>query len=696
MSELISLAAGGVGLVLGVSGTELPRVLHWGADLGEIDDALALAAVPGVPPSAVDDPIRLTILPSEQEGWLGRPSVAGHRDGQWRHLRPAVVNFQALDNSVTVSALDAAANVLLRSQFHLDPQGVLRVRHEIVNQGEDTWTVDALRAVLPVPTHATELLDLTGRWCRERSPQRGPFQHGVRARESRRGRTGHDATGLLVAGTEGFGFRHGEVWGVHLGWSGNHEHFAERLAEGVSVLGAAELLSPGEIRLGPGDRYQTPWAYFVWSGTGLDGLSDRLHAWMRARSSHPSTPRPVVLNTWEAVYFEHDLDRLKALANQAAAIGVERFVLDDGWFLGRRDDTAGLGDWYVDKQVWPDGLGPLVDYVRGKGMQFGLWFEPEMVNPDSELARAHPDWLLVADDRSARPWRHQQVLDLGHPAVFDYLLERLDSLVTEYRIDYIKWDHNRDLLEAVLGVRGQTEAVYRLLDELRSRHPSLEIESCSSGGARVDLGILAHTDRVWASDTNDSIERQRIQRWMGLLVPPELVGGHVGPPVAHTTGRQAELPFRCATALFGHAGIEWDITGCSADELAQLTAWIALYKRLRPVLHGGRTVRADHSDHGSLLHGVVTDPHAVFAYARLETSPDAIPARLRLPGLDPSRRYTVAPVKELAPASTRFAREAAWLARGGITLTGAVLERVGLPAPLLGPGQAMVFEVTPA
>ncbi|MEV6612008.1 alpha-galactosidase [Kutzneria sp. NPDC051319] len=689
MSELISLAANGTGLVV-ETGPGLPRVLHWGADLGPVDEDLVLAATPGVPPSSVDTPIRLTLLPSSREGWLGRPGTSGHRDGSFQHLRPELLGPVDVDgNSLSFTAADSAAGVEFHVELHLDPSGVLRVRHEVVNTGGDTWTVDALRLLLPVPAHAVELLDLTGRWCRERSPQRSPFLHGLRARESRRGRTGHDATGLLVAGTDGFGFRHGEVWGVHLAWSGNHEHFAERLPEGLSLLGASELLDPGEIRLAPGESYATPWAFFVWSDQGLDGLSARLHAWMRARTSHPSTPRPVVLNTWEAVYFNHDLGRLRALADRAAEIGVERFVLDDGWFRGRRDDSAGLGDWFVDSDVWPDGLSPLVDYVRDKGMQFGLWFEPEMVNPDSALARAHPDWLLA----DALPWRRQQVLNVALPAVYDYLLERLDSLVTEYRIDYIKWDHNRDLMESL--VHAQTLAVYRLFDELRSRHPALEIESCSSGGARVDLGVLAHTDRVWASDTNDAVERQRIQRWMGLLIPPELVGSHVGPPEAHTTGRFAELPFRCATALFNHAGLEWDLTALSSEELDALTAWISVYKRLRGLLHTGVTVRADHPDHGSLLHGVIGPDHAVFCYARLETSPDALPARLRFPGLDPARRYTVRAIPELLPASGHFVTQTPWITTG-LTLSGAALTHTGLQPPLLAPSQAMLFELTPA
>ncbi len=324
--------------------------------------------------------------------------------------------------------------------------------------------------------------------------------------------------------------------------------------------------------------------FFVWSGDGLDGLAARLHEHLRARPSHPHSPRPVVLNTWEACYFDLAVDRVRALATTAASVGVERFVIDDGWFRGRRDDTAGLGDWYVDEQRFPDGLHPIVDHVRALGMQLGLWVEPEMANLDSDLIREHPSWLLdvafendSVEGRSAPEWRGQHVLDVAQPEVSAYLLERLDALVTEYAIDFLKWDHNRDLHAAqhldrtgtsgvrrVPGVHPQTAAVYALLDELRRRHPGLEIESCSSGGARVDLGVLARTDRVWASDTNDAIERQQIQFWTANLLPPELVGSHVGGPQSHTTDRVLDLPFRLATSLFGHAGIEWDLTSCSA------------------------------------------------------------------------------------------------------------------------------------
>jgi alpha-galactosidase len=411
--------------------------------------------------------------------------------------------------------------------------------------------------------------------------------------------------------------------------------------------------------------------------------------------------RPLVLNTWEAVYFETDLDHLKRLADVAAEVGVERFVLDDGWFRHRRHDRAGLGDWYVDEGVWPHGLHPLVDHVRSLGMQMGLWFEPEMVNPDSDLVRAHPDWVLTP---GAPMWRHQLVLDVANPDAYDYLLERISSLVTEYDLDYLKWDHNRDLHGPVHdgrpGVSVQTRAVYRLLDELKARHPGLEIESCASGGARVDLGILARTDRVWASDTNDAVERQTIQRWTGLLLPPELIGSHVGPPESHTTGRHVSLGMRLATSLFCHAGFEWDITTCSDEELGAVTRFAALYKELRPLLHSGDVVRADLPDPGALLHGVVAldRAEAVYAYIRVTTSPDAAPGLVRLPGLDPSLRYAVRVRSEVGdPLSIRSDPPGWWPAatsEQGFVVRGAVLGASGLAMPALDPATAVVLHLT--
>ncbi|NBE85071.1 alpha-galactosidase [Micromonospora rubida] len=706
---IVHLRRARTSLVLDARGPGLPRVAHWGAELGPLaaDDLSALvdAGVAPVVPSSFDAPTVLSLLPEASAGWSGRPGLAGHRDGAaWS----TAFRLDALDVTdddptgsarVTVTATDPAAALALTVTVELDPTGLVLLRHALRNDGDSPYELRELTPVLPVPAVAVELLDLTGRWCRERSPQRHPWPMGAWVREGRHGRTGHDATLLLAAGTAGFGFRHGEVWAVHTAWSGDHVTVAERRPTGESTLGGGELLAPGEVLLAPGGSYTTPLLYAAWSDAGLDGLSDVLHAHLRARPGHPRSPRPVTLNVWEAVYFDHDLDRLRALADHAARVGVERFVLDDGWFRGRRHDWAGLGDWHVDETVWPNGLQPLIDHVRGHGMQFGLWVEPEMINPDSDLFRAHPDWVLAAPGRLPPQWRHQQVLDLARTDAYDHLLGLLDALLTAHDgIAYLKWDHNRDLTEAGHagrpGVHAQTLAVYRLLDELRRRHPGVEIESCSSGGARVDLEILRRTDRVWASDCNDALERLAIQRWTGLLLPPELVGSHVGPERSHTTGRVHDLGFRAATALFGHFGIEWDIGAVGYQERAELTAWVALYKRIRPLLHSGRVVRVDHPDPAVWAHGVVaTDKsRAVYAVARLATSVAQIPGPVRLPGLDRARRYAVRPVAGVPEPAVLQLTEPGWLP-DGVTLFGAVLGSVGLQLPALHPAQTLLLEV---
>ena len=578
----------------------------------------------------------------------------------------------------------------------LEPSGLLLIDGEITNTGAEDYALDRFALVLPVPAHAGESLDTTGRALREKHPQRRAIEQGTWVRSGRHGRTGHDSTAVIAAGTPGFGWRSGEVWALHLGWSGNHEAFVDHLPSGQTVIGAGELLEPGEIVLAPGESYRTPTAFGSYAADGLDGVSARFHDWMRARPQHPSSPRPVVLNTWEAVYFAHDLTTLSELADVAAEVGVERFVLDDGWFGHRRNDFAGLGDWWVDPAVWPDGLGPLIDHVKSRGMQFGLWVEPEMVNEDSDLVREHPDWLSGPRGRTSIEWRHQQVIDLANPAAWQHILDALDALLTEYSIDYFKWDQNRDQLE--LGHEGrastheQTLAAYRLFEELKRRHPGLEIESCSSGGARVDLGVLQHTDRVWASDTNDALERQTIQRWTELLVPPEIVGAHVGPTTSHSTGRTHDLEFRAATATFGHFGIEWDLRTAAVADLQALAAAITVYKDWRGVLHTGRMVRADHADPAAQVTGVVAHDggRAIYSWATLASTAAETPLPVRLLGLDPARVYRVRTVAPVPEAHLIERGTPAWIT-DGVELSGTALAVLGLPMPILFPEHAILI-----
>lgn len=648
----------------------------------------------------------LPVLPATAEHWPGQPGLRGFRlagdRSTGRDWSPAFVQTDALVDARRIELLadDPAGGLSLRTEFESVPGGAIRVRHTLTNQAAGRYVLQGLDVLLPVPDRVAELLDLTGRWGRERAPQRHPIRDGIWLREARTGRPGPESATLLSAGTAGFGFTSGEVWGVHLAWSGNGRYFLQRLDSGQTVLGAGELLLPGELSLAEGESYATPWVFFVASTEGLDGLAAQLHGYLRSLPAHPRSPRPVVCNVWEAVYFDHELDRLRTLADQAAAIGVERFVLDDGWFGGRRDDRAGLGDWTVSDQVWPAGLGPLIDHVRAAGMSFGLWFEPEMVNPDSELYRAHPDWVLAVPDRPALTMRNQLVLDLGRPEVRERLFDQLDALLTEYPIDFVKWDHNRPLIDGgsaardgAAGVHAQTLGFYELLDRLRTAHPAVEWESCASGGARIDLAVLERVQRVWTSDLTDALARQQIQRWTGQLVPPEYLGAHISAPVNHQTGRQFSLDFRAGTAFFGDLGVEWDISQASAGERARLAGWIALYKRHRPLLHGGRTFRLDTGNDAYWIHGVrsADRSEAVLAYVQLdEAVPEPVP--FRIPGLDPSRRYLAT---ELAPAERAVhpsLPDYRW-AGEGLLLSGAVLASVGLPAPQRWPASALLVHL---
>lgn len=702
-SNHIHLRSHGVSVVVDCPADALPAIIHWGADLGECSaadlDDLAATVAPLLE-NAVDVPVRVSLIPEHSAGWLGAPGLIGRRagGGDWSP-RFSRVSYEADGTGVRAIAYDDSARLRIDLEIELAASGLLRARAAVTNLAGPEYEVHRLVVALPVPPAATETLDQAGRWAKERVPQRRAITVGTHLRESRRGRTGADAATVLTAGEPGFGFGSGETWGMHVGWSGNHVSYLERMTSGRTVLGGGELLLPGEIVLGEGERYATPWIYGSW-GRGLDDQAARFHEWLRARSSHPSSVRPVTLNVWEAVYFDHRLEPLLRLAEHAAAAGVERYVLDDGWFHARRSDDAGLGDWWVDPDVWPDGLTPLVERVRELGMQFGLWFEPEMVNPDSDLARAHPDWILQTGGRLPLEQRRQQVLNLAIPEAYAHILDAVSSLVTEYRIDYLKWDHNRDLVDAgstatgAAGVHEQTLAIYRMFAELKARHPGLEIESCSSGGARVDFGVLEHTDRVWASDCIDPLERQQILRWTSQLLPPELIGSHIGSRHSHTTGRTHDLSFRASTALFGHYGIEWNLSDASESDRADVAEWVALHKRFRALIHSGRTVRVDHPIEELVAHGIIAQDasEALFEFALLARPSTWPPGLVRIPGLDPDARYRVSSVGPRAPFSTNNTAPS-WQADGGVVLSGRALAAVGIQAPPLQPEHAALVHL---
>ena len=672
-------------------------IRHWGAPLlGEIHD-IAAASRSSIANSSWDEPQFPGLMRESARGFLGRPALSGHRNGSAWSTKFEVTDFHHHNNHCAVTLRDFHAELEVAIIFDLDNFGVLTQSAVLKNIGENDYVVNEFIHWLPLPQEATQTLDFAGRWSHERQPQRRDIQTGTWVRESREGRSGHNFSIADIALTAHTSFQSGSAWATSIAWSGNSHYLVERGFDGQQSIGAGELLLPGEVVLAPQESYEAPALIAVYSSQGLDGISSAFHSHLRARDTHPKRPRPLTLNMWEALYFDHDENKVKALVDVAAEVGVERVVLDDGWFHSRRNDRAGLGDWVIDPAVWPHGLTPIIEYINGKGIEFGLWFEGEMVNPDSDLYRAHPEWILHEGDRIPPLWRHQLVLDLGHEGAYNHVLEQTSAVLSAHNIVYIKWDHNRTLVDAGhlghAGVRRQTQAIYRLFAELKKLHPGLEIESCASGGARIDLGVIDYVDRFWTSDNNDALERQTIQRWTSQVIPPELLGTHIGPTRGHQTGRTLELSMRAVTALFGHAGIEWNITEATPDERKHLATWAAYYKENRALLHSGKSIRVDYPDEHGYLHGVSAKDakKSIFAYVQLTPTGAIHPAALKFPGLDATATYSVKAVYPAGKPRFMLISPPEWMQ--GITMSGSALSTIGVTTPILAPANAFLIEI---
>ena len=673
-------------------------IRHWGAPILGQNHDIALASRVSIANSSWDEPQLPGLMRESARGFLGRPTLSGHRNGKAWSTKFEVTDFHHQGNHCAVTLRDFHAELEVIVTFDLDAFGVLIQKATVKNIGNSDYVLNEFIHWLPLPQEATQTLDFAGRWSNERQPQRRDIQIGTWVRESREGRSGHNFSIADIALSAQTSFQSGSAWATSIAWSGNSHYLVERGFDGAQSMGAGELLLAGEVILGAQESYEAPALFAVYSDQGLDGISAAFHSHLRARAIHPKRPRPLTLNMWEALYFDHNETKIRELVDVAAQVGVERVVLDDGWFHSRRNDRAGLGDWVIDPAVWPNGLTPIIEYINSKGIEFGLWFEGEMVNPDSDLYRAHPEWILHEGDRTPPLWRHQLVLDLGHEDAYKHVLEQTSAVLAAHKIAYIKWDHNRVLVDAghlgVAGVRRQTQGIYRLFAELKKRHPGLEIESCASGGARIDLGVINYVDRFWTSDNNDALERQTIQRWTSQVIPPEMLGTHIGPTHGHQTGRTLELSMRAITALFGHAGIEWNITQATAEERANLATWAKYYKDNRALLHSGKSVRVDYPDEHGYLYGVVAGDtkRSIFAYVQLTPTVAIHPAALKFPGLDATASYSIKAVYPAGKPRFMLITPPQWM--DGITMSGSALATIGVSAPILAPANAVLIEIT--
>jgi alpha-galactosidase len=696
LPDFIRLDGPATTLVIGLA-QSLPAVVYWGVRLPDHIDLAALTRLGAraeANASPAVEPV-LALTPLAGQGSPGRPGLAAHRDGRHWASWALVTAVEVSADRAIITSVDPVHGLELVHDLALHGD-VLVATTALTNCGEDALTVDELAApVLPLPGFVGSIIGFEGRWAGEFMTRAHDRSMGSWVRENRRGRSSHDAFPGLIAAEATTTEAQGLAFGFHLGWSGNHRLVVETLADGRGSVAMGALYLPGEHRLAPGAKLVSPPLFAAVSDLGLSGLSQHFHRYLRARPEHDrlrAKPRPVHYNSWEAVYFDQDPAVLIDIATRAAALGVERFVLDDGWFLGRRNDRVGLGDWQVDPTVWPEGLGPLVRHVNGLGMAFGLWVEPEMVNRDSDLYRAHPDWVLGAPPAPQLSFRHQLVLDFGRPQVRDHLYAAIDALLRAHPIAYLKWDMNRDIShpgngDGRAGATAHVEGVYAVLDRLRAAHPEVEIESCASGGGRADYGVLARTDRIWTSDSNDALDRLAIQRGFSHFFPAEVMGAHVGPATCHITGRKLSMALRVATALFGHMGMELDLRDLASADAAELRAGVALHKTHRDLIHGGYLVRLTAMEGANAFAIVAADrSEALLSWTLVTEQRDYFAAPLRLAGLDPAATYTI---KLVWPQRLRTP----WpLAEGG-QFSGAALMQAGMQMPRLRPQTAIILHL---
>lgn len=682
------------------------EIIYWGKPLANFTPEMAEALSRPVANSRLDVDSPLTLCPENGRGLFSVPGMEGNRDGlDWSPVFSTL--FHSLENNhLYITSEDVVAGLRLVSEVQMCPDsGVIKTRNTLTNIREGTYRLDRLAVTLPLPERAGEIMAFNGRWIKEFQRHFLKLEHGGYIQENRRGRTSHEYFPGMVIGKAGFSEQQGEVWGVHLAWSGNHRLRADCKSDGRRQIQAEALYFSGETTLRPEESVSTPWVYATYSSDGLNGMSRSFHHYVRNNivPTLAEKPRPVHLNTWEGIYFRHDPDYIIQMAQNAADIGIERFIIDDGWFKGRNNDLSSLGDWYTDAEKYPAGMKPVIEAVSKLGMEFGIWVEPEMINEDSDLYRSHPDWVLKLDGYPLLTGRNQLLLDLSNPAVFDYLQERMCWLLAEHKIDYVKWDFNREIVQPAHNgqpslVR-QTEKLYQLFDNLNHHFPNIEFESCASGGGRVDYEILKRCHRFWPSDSNDALDRQHIQRGMSYFFPPEVMGAHIGGTPCHTTNRNHSIEFRGLTALFGHMGVELDPVKEPEPVKRAFAHYITLHKQLRPLLHTGSAIRLDHPGKSTLINAVIDgqQQQAVILISQLALPEYALSGNMMIPGLDPATLYRVdvldMPENLEKIRSNTMKRYPAWLKKP-MVLSGDWLEKAGLALPVLNPETAILVKLT--
>ncbi|HEX3894190.1 MAG TPA: alpha-galactosidase [Terracidiphilus sp.] len=692
-SHTFRLDGGNVSYVFGVNPRGELQQLYWGGRLAATDQMPS--AKPAREWASFDD--SYTNTPQEYAGWgsglFNEPALkVSFADGN----RDLVLHYESQKSTpygYDVVLKDIKASVYVTLHYSIDPEtGILARSATIENKDAQPITIEqAAAAAWSLPRGHYTLNYLTGRWAGEWTLTQEPVLPGARVLESRRGSTSHQANPWFAIQSGDPDENHGEVWFGALAWSGSWRITVEQdQLDSIRITGGFNPFDFGYV-LHPGESLATPIFYGGYSAHGLGGASRLFHHFQVAHilphrigegNTAAPKPRPVIYNSWEATEMNVSEAGQIALAEKAAALGIDRFVMDDGWFGQRKDDHAGLGDWYVNPQKFPHGLKPLIDKVHSLGMDFGIWVEPEMVNPDSDLYRAHPDWVLNFPGRPRTEQRNQLVLNLARPDVRAYVYGFLDKLLSENDISFLKWDYNRNWTEPgwdQLPPAEQkkvyvefTRNLYSIFAELLAKHPKVELESCSGGGGRVDLGILQYADEVWPSDNTDPFDRLTQQDGFSYAYTPQVMMAWVtdSPHDLEHQIRVTSIPYRMLSSMQGSLGIGANINKFTDDDLAVTKRLIAAYHQVQPTIVQGDLYRLISPRNGSEFSATQTvnrdkSQSVVFAFIHSTQEGHKFPI-LKLQGLDPSADYELTPIEGNADPATPTTASGAWWMNHGL------------------------------
>ncbi len=654
-SRLWVLESGETSYVFGVNERSELQHVYWGKRIWRDQDWKPAHSFPqwdGVDPST-------NTTPEEYPGWGGlrffEPCVKialadGVRDQVLKYA-----SYEIHEDELTVRLRDVSYDVQVDLAYRVYPEGVLRKQTTIRNQTRQALTVESAQSgVWHLPAaQGYRLSYLSGRWGEESLLTQEEIHSGSKILESRRGSTSNQMNPwFAIDGPDRATEERGSVWFGALGWSGNWRITVEQTPQrDLRITGG---YNPFDFSwpLNPGESLSTPPFYAAFTSRGFGEASRIFHRFQLAHILPRASSvrlRPVLYNSWEATGFNVDEAGQKALAEKAARIGVERFVMDDGWFGARASSRAGLGDWTPNPEKFPHGLAPLIEHVHKLGMDFGLWGEPEMVNPDSDLYRAHPDWVLNFPNRPRSEARNQLVLNLSRDDVKEYVFSALDRLLSENDIAFLKWDLNRHFSEPgwpevppaeqrKIWVR-HVNQVYEIIDRLRARHPKLEIESCGSGGGRVDLGILSRVEQVWPSDNTDAFDRLSIQEGFSYAYTPKIMMAWVT-DVPTLDARATPLSYRFLVAMMGSLGIGGNLNKWTDDDMALAARMIAAYKSIRATVQEGDLYRL-----AAAREYVARDGKQAVLFGFLHAQQYGRPSpEIRLAGLDEHAVYRVRPL----------------------------------------------------